>query len=63
MPVLRAAPSPWLRSCRITVAPACAAARPVSSVEQSSTTITSAAGRGRWASALRTARAVISGRL
>jgi hypothetical protein len=47
----------------MTVAPAARAASAVSSLEQSSTTITSAGGRGRWSSALRTARFTMSGRL
>ena len=47
----------------MTVAPAALAAAPVPSVDPSSTTITSAGGAGRWASALRTARVTMSGRL
>src|SRR3954451_12817044 len=47
----------------MTLAPASAAAAPVSSLEQSSTTMTSAGGFGRCASALATARRTISGRL
>jgi hypothetical protein len=63
MPVLRAPPSPRFCSWRITRAPCSRATSPVASAEQSSTTITSAGGRGAWAKALATARPIMVSRL